>query len=229
MVCFGRFNLAALCSCYTLYVCYVMLSSLWALKRTLDVDPCSSLRNRDCSYSLLLPACHASSFQTDTCKVVVRPTSYPAAAGSAINLAEVQLFDQAGAKMSSSLLNFTLSSTLVWEGNSFSAGYCNDGSLASSPWVGSIFNTGAGQICHSSTGDPNPMLVVTYPCSLGLSQVVVTNQYDCCSDRINDFSLDVTDAKDEVAYTYAFALSAPSYTIRIPSECSCTVFCPCVF
>jgi len=118
--------------------------------------------------------------------------------------------------MSKSLLNFTLSSTLVWEGNSFSAGYCNDGSLASSPWVGSIFNTGAGQICHSSNGDPNPMLVVTYPCSLGLSQVVVTNRQDCCSDRINAFSLEVTDAKDQVAYTYAFALSAPTYTIRIP-------------
>ncbi len=133
-----------------------------------------------CCWHPLIPAGAAGS---PICKLVLNCTDAP---GLHINLAEVELYDAGGIKMSTSSLNFAMSSTYNWNYNPNDprpAALCNDGSYTT--------------LCHSenpSSGDPWPWLSATYPCpdgSTSLSKVVVVNRQDCqsCWFTIDAYSL----------------------------------------
>ena len=150
-----------------------------------------------------------------------------------LHLAEVQLFAaQNGSQIDRRLLTLSLSSMLNWEGFYFAAGFCNDG--AENTYIFDDFgnpNRGLGQVCHSSfvPTDPSPRLTVSYPCTLGLSKVVVVNQ-DKDRNKINDFSLDVISSTGAVTHTYQFQGSAKSYTFTpytFPGPCKTGNANPC--
>ena len=169
------------------------------------------------------------------CRVVIRPTLAPPPHNAVINLAEVQLFAaQNGSQIDRRLLTMSLSSVYTSEDDfQYPAGFCNDGAVETK-----IFdefgnrNPGPRQVCHTFVGDPSPRLTVLFPCTLGLSRVVVTNRVDCweCSDRINDFSLDVVSATGAVTHIYQFHGSAESYTFMaytLPGPCKSGTANPC--
>ncbi|KAI8475615.1 MAG: hypothetical protein J3K34DRAFT_481938 [Monoraphidium minutum] len=158
-----------------------------------------------------------------TCKLVIRTTASHAPTDAALHLAEVQLFGAQGRQIDPSLLSFKMSSTATWAGVPMSAGYCNDGAVASLIFLSEgVPNRGRGQICHSRfvPDDTSPNLEVAYPCSAGLSTVVVTNRQDCCGDRIDAFSLDFVASNGAVTQTYAFTGGNTTNTYTIPKGCT---------
>jgi len=148
-----------------------------------------------------------------TCSVQVRPTN--AAPTDYLHLAEVQLYNSNGAIIDRTLLNFQLSSTMSWKGVLMQAGNCNDGSTSSNLFMNGVPNKGTGQICHSNDGDKSPMLKITYPCSSGLSKVVVHNRGDCCRDRIDAFTLDAL-VGTAVVKSYILAPTRDVYSVDVP-------------
>lgn len=117
-----------------------------------------------------------------------------------LNLAEVRLFNRAGTQFPNNQLIATMSST---EGAISAVQYCFDGNLGL-------------PICHSGVTrwDPDPKLVVMYPCSEELSKVEVVNRQDCCRDRINNFQMRFLDAAGAVMrQTFQFTGAESVYTV----------------
>ena len=73
------------------------------------------------------------------------------------------------------------------------------------------------RFCHTAWGDPRPALIINYPCSAGLSKVVVTNRVDeCCKDRIRAFALSVLDAAgNRLRPDFAFTTNEATFTIPV--------------
>lgn len=121
-----------------------------------------------------------------------------------INLAEVQLYNAAGARIPTSSLVATLSTTHSGAAL-YSADKCIDGSTT----------TG---FCHTA-GVENATLTITYPCSGGLSKVNVVNRADCCWDRITNFQLRFWDEKrQQVGKAYPFQSAVAQYSVQAPGE-----------
>lgn len=150
------------------------------------------------------------------CKVVIRPKASTAPVGTVLNLAEVQLFDAAGAQVNRSQLFFALTSTALLDGAPLWADYCNDGDTSTT--INGANGVITLQICQSNPApmDGRPRLSIFYPCAAGLSKVVVHNrQSDCCSSRIDAFSLDILASSGAVTQTYTFTggSNTAAYTI----------------
>ena len=113
----------------------------------------------------------------------MRPSSPSPNTPAFLHIADVELYNLAGARIPAASLSVSLSSTWMAATVNGSAANCNDGNL----------NT----FCSSADGAPNttnPTLRITYPCADGvtaLSRVVVFNRKDACNcqGRIQYFSL----------------------------------------
>lgn len=142
--------------------------------------------------SLLTAPFHAAECFAGTCKVVFR-LSDPAQ-NTYLNLQEVKLYGQDGSQIDPSTLAFALSTTY----QELVANNCNDGVL-----------TGGESVCATGTDDPDPRLMITYPCPKGLtslSTVEVYNREGCCQDRINSFTMDFVnsdDISDRASYVFS--------------------------
>ncbi len=155
-----------------------------------------------CTLTPILPAPLAPA--GNMCSVVIRPTG---TSSTFINLAELELYSTAGARLPASTVVMALSSTR----SSQEASLCNDGNL--------------GTICHSESraqADPSPTLRAYYPCGSGateLARVVVQNRQDCCQDRLTQFTLDFLNAARVADRpSYAFSVAQASYTVRNLAE-----------
>ncbi len=110
-----------------------------------------------------------------TCAVELRPTVPGAVAN--LGIAELELYDLRGARIPSSSLYYSISSTFDTSGT-WDAKNCFDGNLATN--------------CNAAANSINPTLKARYPCPSGstsLSRVVVQNRQDCCQASLNGFSL----------------------------------------
>jgi hypothetical protein len=129
-----------------------------------------------------------------SCGVIIRPTYmlYP------LGLADVRLFDAAGAQLQPNQLEFTMSSLY-----SLTSGYevanCKDGYWWSSCWA------------NTPSVDKVQTLRIAYQCKAGgtaLSRVVVTAAYGYASN-LGFFTLDFVNAvgaKDRASFTFSGAL-----------------------
>lgn len=148
------------------------------------------------------------------CAVSIRK-SITVSAPTALDLAEVQLFGSSGVQIPRALLNFSMSSVHSDQGVPFSPSYCNDGNTSSVVYLPSgAVNKGPGLVCHTAfNADASPTLTINYPCSLGISKVVVSNcALSVCAARINDFTMD-TSANGLAYNSFIFGGGLTTYTI----------------
>ncbi len=158
------------------------------------------------SYSALISAACAP--HAATCSIVVHG-NLPISAE--LNLAEVALYDLAGARIPRSRITAATSSTYAWVNVDTSAASVLDGRNSS------IVHT-----YSASSGDWDPTLRIMYPCPQGmtsLSNVVVVNREGCCQDRIVGYRMDFLNAAGrQDRDSYMFTQAQASYNIVL-GEC----------
>ena len=108
-----------------------------------------------------------------------------------INLAEMHLFNAAGAQYPSSRLRVTSSSSL--DDSNYGPNKLVDGDSTS------MFHS------DNVNGITNPRVQVLYPCSEGLSKVEVVNRQECCQGRITAFQMRfLNSAGSDVTSAFSF-------------------------
>lgn len=70
----------------------------------------------------------------------------------------------------------------------------------------------------ASATDKAASLTVSYPCTRGLSRVIVNNRKDCCAARINKFKLSFVKSLNGVVLAdFTFTGGLASYNITGPN------------
>jgi hypothetical protein len=136
----------------------------------------------------------------------------PGIAWEYLHVAEVELYDSAGTRITAGL-KATASST-----------------VSSNELAANVLDGNPGTICHTIELDAAAALTVQYRCPGGattLSRVVITNRVGCCRDRLNKFRLKfINSGGSEDREAFDFVNSRASYTIPAYSGGVCTLLHP---
>lgn len=143
----------------------------------------------------------------NTCYVLVRKTAASSTRG-AVNLAEIAIFGSNGVKVPTASLVAIASS--VWSASAnVQTRNCADG------------NTN--NFC-ATANEADPWVAVAYPCSAGLTRVLVTNRKDCCSERVLPLSVSFPSASSAqrapaVKFAEFASVALPEYNFYIQGAC----------
>lgn len=181
------------------------------------------------------PAPHARPHAAGQCAVSIRATNALGASSTIginpmvgsvrarwLSLAEVQLYGSLGNLLPRTSLNFSMSTTGLFNmvgPVAHQASYCNDGATTTVLTnANGSQNSGPGQVCNTDYRDPYPVLVIAHPCQAGgLSRVLITNRAENPASPapwIGEFTVDVI-VNGVVTTTNSPAPSLPSYSIPV--------------
>eukprot|EP00092_Neocalanus_flemingeri_P013748 GFUD01014827.1.p1 GENE.GFUD01014827.1~~GFUD01014827.1.p1 ORF type:complete len:601 (-),score=175.50 GFUD01014827.1:102-1904(-) len=59
--------------------------------------------------------------------------------------------------------------------------------------------------CHNQSPEPHPWIMLEYPQSINIKEVVIKNRKNCCGDRFRDIEVRVTEERPELNKTEAFS------------------------
>ncbi|KAI8462207.1 MAG: hypothetical protein J3K34DRAFT_213149 [Monoraphidium minutum] len=157
------------------------------------------------------------------CSVVISLKAPPADpfVDQYLNLAEVELYDNADNKITIPALDFTISSVKPV----YPSENCNDGIKTADLNGNDVIDPGEGAACSTNANDPYPNITIAFPCSPGLKKVLVYNVGNFGNaQRITQFKLEAFGIGGISKKVYDFNEGTPNkeYTIDgAPVLCDC--------